>query len=80
MTDFPLHTIESTPERAKPALKQLQAAFGVLPNIVGKMATSPVLSARSSLADSARRPCHGGNASAPELRSGIPSGRLRGRR
>lgn len=43
MTDFPLHTIESAPEGSKPALKQLQAAFGVLPNIVGKMATSPVL-------------------------------------
>ncbi len=43
MTDFPLHTIESAPEGAKPALKQLQAAFGMLPNIAGKMATSPVL-------------------------------------
>lgn len=43
MIDFPLHTIESAPEGAKPALKQLHAAFGMLPNIIGKMATSPVL-------------------------------------
>lgn len=43
MTDFPLHTLESAPEGAKPALRQLQAAFGMLPNILGKMATSPVL-------------------------------------
>jgi len=43
MTDFPLHTIETAPERAKPALQQLQAAFGVIPNIAAAMATSPAL-------------------------------------
>ena len=43
MTDFPIHTIESAPEQAKPPLKQLQSAFGMLPNIAAKMATSPVL-------------------------------------
>src|ERR1700729_986089 len=43
MTDFPVHTIESAPERSKPALQQLQAAFGMIPNIVGVMSTSPVL-------------------------------------
>jgi AhpD family alkylhydroperoxidase len=43
MTNFPVHTIESAPERSKPALQQLQAAFGVIPNIAGAMATSPVL-------------------------------------
>ena len=43
MTNFPVHTMESTPERSKPALQQLQSAFGMIPNIAGTMATSPVL-------------------------------------
>src|ERR1700723_1503558 len=43
MTHFPVHTMESAPERSKPALRQLQSAFGMIPNIAGAMATSPVL-------------------------------------
>ena len=43
MTSFPVHTMESAPERSKPALEQLQSAFGMIPNIAGAMATSPVL-------------------------------------
>jgi alkylhydroperoxidase family enzyme len=43
MANFPVHTIESVPERSKPALQQLQSAFGMIPNIAGVMATSPVL-------------------------------------
>ena len=43
MTNFPIHTIDSAPERSKPALKQLQSAFGMIPNLVGAVATSPVL-------------------------------------
>ena len=43
MTSFPLHTLESAPERSKPALRQLQSAFGIIPNIAAAMATSPVL-------------------------------------
>jgi alkylhydroperoxidase family enzyme len=43
MTNFPIHTIDSAPERSKPALKQLQSAFGMVPNIVGAIASSPVL-------------------------------------
>ena len=43
MTDFPVHTIQSAPEASKPAMKQLRAAFGMIPNVVGAMATSPVL-------------------------------------
>jgi AhpD family alkylhydroperoxidase len=43
MTHFPVHTMESAPERSKPALQQLQSAFGMIPNILGAMATSPVL-------------------------------------
>ena len=43
MTNFPVHSMESAPERSKPALKQLQSAFGMIPNIAGAMAASPVL-------------------------------------
>ncbi len=43
MTNFSVHTIESAPESSKPALQQLQSAFGMIPNIVGATATSPVL-------------------------------------
>src|SRR5271168_5157908 len=43
MTHFPVLTMESAPERSKPALKQLEAAFGMIPNIAGVMASSPVL-------------------------------------
>jgi AhpD family alkylhydroperoxidase len=43
VTTFPVHTIESAPERSRPALRQLQSAFGMIPNIAGAMATSPVL-------------------------------------
>jgi AhpD family alkylhydroperoxidase len=43
MTNFPVHTIDSAPERSRPALRQLQSAFGMIPNIAGAMATSPVL-------------------------------------
>ena len=43
MTSFPVHTIESAPEGSKPAMKQLQSAFGMIPNLIGAMSTSPVL-------------------------------------
>lgn len=43
MTNYPVHTIESAPERSKPALQQLQSAFGMIPNLIGAMSTSPVL-------------------------------------
>ena len=43
MTTFPVHTMETAPERSKPALHQLQSAFGMIPNVAGAMATSPVL-------------------------------------
>jgi AhpD family alkylhydroperoxidase len=43
MENFPVHTIDSAPEASKPAMRDLQAAFGMIPNLVGTMATSPVL-------------------------------------
>jgi hypothetical protein len=43
MTHFPVHTMDSAPEGSKPALQQLQSAFGMIPNMAGAIATSPVL-------------------------------------
>src|SRR3981081_1086279 len=43
MQSFPIYTIESAPEQSKPALQSLKTAFGMVPNIAGVMATSPVL-------------------------------------
>ena len=43
MTNFPVNTLESAPEGSRPALKQLQSAFGMIPNLIGAMSTSPVL-------------------------------------
>ena len=43
MQGFPVHTLETAPERAKASLNALSGAFGFLPNIAGAMATSPVL-------------------------------------
>ena len=43
MEQFPVYTLDSAPEASKPALRDLQAAFGIIPNIAGVMATSPVL-------------------------------------
>ena len=43
MQSFPIYTIESAPEQSKPALQSLKTAFGMVPNIAGAMATSPVL-------------------------------------
>jgi AhpD family alkylhydroperoxidase len=35
--------MESAPEPSKPAMQRLQTAFGMIPNVAGAMATSPVL-------------------------------------
>ena len=43
MANFPIYTMETAPAESKPALADLQAAFGMIPNIAGAMATSPVL-------------------------------------
>jgi alkylhydroperoxidase family enzyme len=43
MHTFPVHTLESAPDRSKPALQTLQKSFGMIPNLLGAMATSPVL-------------------------------------
>lgn len=43
MTRFPVHTIDSAPEGSRPAMRQLQTAFGMIPNLIGAISTSPVL-------------------------------------
>jgi AhpD family alkylhydroperoxidase len=43
MQSFPVLTIDAAPEKSKPALQALQGAFGMIPNVAGAMATSPVL-------------------------------------
>ena len=43
MTNFPVNTIDSAPEGSKESLRQLQSSFGMIPNILGAMSTSPVL-------------------------------------
>jgi alkylhydroperoxidase family enzyme len=43
MERFPVHTLDSAPEASKSALRDVQARFGMIPNLAGAMATSPVL-------------------------------------
>jgi len=43
MHTFPVHTLDSAPGPSKASLETLQGAFGLIPNIAGAMATSPVL-------------------------------------
>ncbi len=43
MERFPVHTLESAPQASKSALRDVQARFGMIPNLAGAMATSPVL-------------------------------------
>jgi alkylhydroperoxidase family enzyme len=43
MPNYPVQTIASAPEKSKPALGQLQKAFGVLPNLPAVIANSPKL-------------------------------------
>lgn len=43
MKSFPVHTLQSAPEQSRASLEALQGVFGMIPNIAGAMATSPVL-------------------------------------
>jgi alkylhydroperoxidase family enzyme len=43
MQSFPVLTIDTAPEKSRPALQALQGTFGMIPNMAGAMATSPVL-------------------------------------
>lgn len=43
MRGYQVHTIESAPEKSKPALQGLKQALGVVPNLAATMAESPTL-------------------------------------
>jgi alkylhydroperoxidase family enzyme len=43
MSSYTVHTIESAPAQSTPVLRQLQQAFGLIPNLAAQMAASPVL-------------------------------------
>jgi alkylhydroperoxidase family enzyme len=43
MSSFPVHTIESAPEQSRPALRTIEQAFGLVPNLAATMAGSPPL-------------------------------------
>ena len=43
MSSYPVHTLESAPEKAKPALQGLKQALGIIPNLAATMASSPTL-------------------------------------
>lgn len=43
MSRYRIHSIESAPERSRPALESLQKAMGLVPNLAATMAESPVL-------------------------------------
>jgi AhpD family alkylhydroperoxidase len=43
MSAYRIHTVESAPEKSKPALRALQQNFGLIPNLAASMAESPVL-------------------------------------
>ena len=64
MHGFPVNSLDSAPDKSKPALQTLQSAFGFLPNIAGAMSTSPVLT--QSLVGLFGN-VHGGNFSEPQI-------------
>src|SRR5215475_15547910 len=43
MHAYRIHTLESAPEKSKPALQGLKQNFGIIPNLAATMAESPVL-------------------------------------
>src|ERR1700742_5114905 len=43
MQNFPVLDIDTAPAKSRPALQALQGTFGMIPNMAGAMATSPVL-------------------------------------
>lgn len=43
MATFPVLSLSAAPEASRPALEDVKARFGMIPNLAGAMATSPVL-------------------------------------
>jgi alkylhydroperoxidase family enzyme len=66
MQRFPVHTLESAPQAAKSALRDVQTRFGMIPNLAGAMATSPVLAeAFIGIFDKV----HGGSFNEPQIQT-----------
>jgi HPt (histidine-containing phosphotransfer) domain-containing protein len=43
MPPYQIHTFASAPEKSKPALEQLEQAFGTIPNLAAVISNSPKL-------------------------------------
>jgi alkylhydroperoxidase family enzyme len=66
MERFPVHTIDSAPDGSKSALRDVQQRFGMIPNLAGAMATSPVLAeAFVGIFDKV----HGGSFTEPQIQT-----------
>jgi alkylhydroperoxidase family enzyme len=66
MQRFPVHTLESAPQASKSALRDVQTRFGMIPNLAGAMATSPVLAdAFIGIFDKV----HGGSFNEPQIQT-----------
>jgi alkylhydroperoxidase family enzyme len=66
MQRFPVHTLESAPQASKSALRDVQKRFGMIPNLAGAMATSPVLAeAFIGIFDKV----HGGSFNEPQIQT-----------
>ena len=66
MDRFPVYTLDSAPEASKSALRDVQARFGMIPNLAGAMATSPVLiQSFIGVFDKV----HGGNFTEPQIQT-----------
>jgi alkylhydroperoxidase family enzyme len=66
MERFPVHTLDSAPEASKSALRDVQTRFGMIPNLAGAMATSPVLiQSFIGIFDKV----HGGNFTEPQIQT-----------
>ncbi|MEM9352074.1 MAG: carboxymuconolactone decarboxylase family protein [Planctomycetota bacterium] len=42
MSSFTIHTVETAPENARPALERAAKAYGAVPNLIGILAEAPV--------------------------------------
>ena len=66
MDRFPVYTLDSAPEASKSALRDAQTRFGMIPNLAGAMATSPVLiQSFIGIFDKV----HGGNFTEPQIQT-----------
>src|SRR3954452_23976522 len=66
MERFPVHTLDTAPEASKKPLRDVQDRFGMIPNLAGAMAASPVLiGSFIGIFDKV----HGGNFTEPEIQT-----------